>query len=131
MKNLDQVREFFKNDRFATENGAVIDEIGELYAKCSLEVQDKHRNAVGAVMGGVSFMLADFAFAVAANHETVGAVSINASIAFVETVKGSRLIAVARCIKNGRTACYFDVDVTDDLGTVIARVSITGLRKNP
>ena len=52
-KTLDEVRELFKNDRFAMKSGAVIDEIGEHYAKCSLEVSDSHRNALGAVMGGI------------------------------------------------------------------------------
>ena len=36
MKTLDEVRKIFENDRFATENGAVIDAIGELRAVCSL-----------------------------------------------------------------------------------------------
>ncbi len=29
--------------------------------KCSLKIEDRHRNAMGAVMGGVYFTLADFA----------------------------------------------------------------------
>lgn len=36
LKTLAEVREFFKNDTFATVNGAVIDEIGDQYAKCSI-----------------------------------------------------------------------------------------------
>ena len=66
-KTLEEVRILFREDRFATENGAVIDEIGDHSAVCSLTVTDSHRNAMGAVMGGTYFMLADFAFAVAAN----------------------------------------------------------------
>ena len=129
MKNLDQVREFFKNDRFATENGAVIDEIGELYAKCSLEVQDKHRNAVGAVMGGVSFMLADFAFAVAVNHEEMRTVSLSSNIAFVGVAKGKRLVATANAVKHGRATCYYTVSVTDELDNKVAEVTVTGFNK--
>ena len=37
MELIDQVRERFRHDRFATENGAVIDEISDGYAKCSLD----------------------------------------------------------------------------------------------
>jgi len=76
MKNIDEVRKMFQNDRFATENYAVIDEIGNGYAKCSMQINDRHRNAMGTVMGGASFTLADFAFAVASNHEVMGTVSI-------------------------------------------------------
>ena len=48
MKTIDEIREIFRHDTFATNNGAVIDEVGEGYAKCSLEIGDGHRNAAGA-----------------------------------------------------------------------------------
>jgi len=38
-------------------------------AICSLTLEAKHKNALGAVMGGVYFTLADFAFAVASNWQ--------------------------------------------------------------
>ena len=75
-KTLEEVRKIFEGDRFATENGAVIEEIGEHSATCSLVITDSHCNAMGAVMGGTYFMLADFAFAVAANWEKMGCVSL-------------------------------------------------------
>ena len=62
----------FEKDRFATDNGAVIDEVDDHYAKCSLKIEDRHRNAMGAVMGGVYFTLADFALAVASNWQEMG-----------------------------------------------------------
>ena len=68
MTNLEEARAYFAQDRFATENGAVIREIGEGYAVCSLELTERHRNALGNVMGGAVFMLGDFAFAVASNY---------------------------------------------------------------
>ena len=64
---LEEVRERFSQDRFATVNGAVIEAVGEGYAKCSIILNETHRNALGAVMGGAIFTLADFAFAVASN----------------------------------------------------------------
>ena len=67
MKPSKETVELFQNDRFATENGAVIEEVDDHYAKCSLVIEDRHRNAMGAVMGGVYFTLADFALAVASN----------------------------------------------------------------
>ena len=48
MKTLEEVRKVFEGDRFATENGAVIDEVGEDFAVCSLEIKDGHKNAAGA-----------------------------------------------------------------------------------
>ena len=125
-KTLYEVRKFFENDKFATENGAVIDEIGDYTATCSLKVTDSHRNAMGAVMGGVYFMLADFTFAVAANWKKIGCVSLHSDISFLGPAKGDILIAKAICIKNGKTTACYRVDVTDNLGNLIATVTSTG-----
>ena len=125
-KTLDEVRKLFQADRFATENGAVIEEIGEHCATCSLVITPSHRNAMGAVMGGVYFMLADFAFAVAANWENMGCVSLRSDISFLGSAKGDQLIAKAICLKNGKTTACYRVDVTDDLGNLAATVTVTG-----
>ena len=125
-KTLAEVQKMFEGDRFATENGAVIEDIGHHSATCSLSLTDSHRNAMGAVMGGAYFMLADFAFAVAANWEEMGCVSLHADISFLGAAKGHKLIARAVCLKNGRrTACY-RVDVNDDQDNLAATVTITG-----
>ena len=125
-KTLEEVRTLFEGDRFATENGAVIDEIGDHSATCSLVITDSHRNAMGAVMGGTYFMLADFAFAVAANWEKMGCVSLHSDISFLGAAKGSRLIAKAACIKDGRSTACYRVDVADDLGNLTATATVTG-----
>lgn len=126
MKTLQEVRKIFEGDRFATENGAVIDGIGEKSATCSLVITPSHRNAMGAVMGGTYFMLADFAFAVAANHEQMGCVSLRSDISFLSGAKGERLIAKAACIKDGKRTALYRVDVFDELGSLTATVSVTG-----
>ena len=125
-KTLEEVREIFAGDRFATENGAVIEEIGDHSATCSLIITDSHRNAMGAVMGGTYFMLADFAFAVAANWEKMGCVSLRSDISFLGAAKGKKLIARAVCVKDGRTTACYRVDVTDELGNLAATVTATG-----
>ena len=123
---LEEVRKIFEGDRFATENGAVIEEIGHHSAVCSLVITDSHRNAMGAVMGGTYFMLADFAFAVAANWEKMGCVSLRSDISFLGPAKGERLIAKAVCVKDGRTTVCYRVDVTDECGNLTATVTATG-----
>lgn len=125
-KTLEEVRKIFEGDRFATENGAVIEEIGDHSATCSLLLTDSHRNAMGAVMGGTYFMLADFAFAVAANWEKMGCVSLRSDISFLGAAKGKKLIAKAVCVKDGRTTACYRVDVMDELGQLTATVTVTG-----
>lgn len=128
MNTIEEVRALFEKDRFATENGAVIDEIGEHRAVCSLKLEDRHRNALGAVMGGVYFTLADFAFAVAANWEKPGVVSLDSNIAYLGSAGGSRLTAEAVCVKNGRTTSFYRVEVKDEEGRLAAVVNTTGYR---
>ena len=125
-KTLEEVRSIFERDRFATENGAIIEQIGEHSATCSLVITDSHRNAMGAVMGGTYFMLADFAFAVAANWEKMGCVSLRSDISFLGAAKGNKLIAKAVCIKDGKTTACYRVDVTDQFGNLAATMTATG-----
>ena len=126
MKTLEEVRKIFEADRFATENGAVIEEIGDHSATCSLVITKSHRNAMGAIMGGVYFMLADFAFAVAANWEKMGCVSLHSDISFLGVAKGEMLTAKAVCVKDGKSSACYRVDVTDDAGVLAATVTVTG-----
>lgn len=127
MTELEEARRLFAEDCYATcTTGIRIDEVGEHYAKCSLPLDGRHRNANGQVMGGVTYTLADFTFAVAANFRQPRTVTLSAQINYLSTVKGNTLIAESRLIKNGRRNCFFEISITDDLGTPIANVSITG-----
>ncbi len=125
-QTLDMVRERFSHDRFATVNGAVIEEIAEGYAKCSMRISDNHKNALGAVMGGAIFTLADFAFAVATNWQEQPVVSMDASITFLGKAKGNILIAEAKKIRAGRRTCCYVVEITDELGSQIAYMTSNG-----
>ena len=126
MKPTEETVKLFEKDRFATCNGAVIDEVDDHYAKCSLRIEDNHRNAMGAVMGGVYFTLADFAFAVAANWQQIGTVSLNSDIAYLGSARGDRLTAEAFCMKNGRTTSYYRIEVKDAEDRLVVVVNTTG-----
>ena len=125
MKPSEDVKKMFEQDRFATDNGAYIEEVDDHYAKCSLMLEDRHRNAMGAVMGGVYFTLADFALAVASNWQKMGYVSLNSEITYLTAARGKQLIAEAFCVKNGRTTGYYRIDVKDELGNLAAAVTAT------
>lgn len=128
MKPSEETVRLFEKDRFATESGAVIDEVDDHYAKCSLKIEDRHRNAMGAVMGGVYFTLADFALAVAGNWQEMGSVSLSSEITYLTAAKGEKLTAEAVCIKNGRKTGYYKIDVRDEYGNLAAAVTATTFR---
>ena len=123
---LNEVQERFSHDRFATVNGAVVEAVDEGYARCVMELNDTHRNALGSVMGGAIFTLADFAFAVASNWNKSPQVSLNASISFLGRAKGNRLIAEAQKMKEGRKTCYYEIKVSDELGNQVAHMVSNG-----
>lgn len=127
VRSLEEMRACYMADRFAIEAaGAQIDSCADGHAVCSLTISPIHVNGHGSVMGGVTFTLADFAFAVACDAMRTGAVTLSSSVQYLSAPKGSRLIAEARRVREGRTACFYSVSVRDDLGRHIAEVSITG-----
>ena len=114
MNLLEEANAYFQNDRFATDNGAVIEEVTRDYAICSLQLTDHHRNAMGNVMGGAVFMLGDFAFAVASNFQKAATVSATSQITFLRAAKGNRLTAKAEKVREGRTTVYYEISVWDE-----------------
>ena len=129
MNDLEKAREFFYGDFFATKaSGIIIDEVGDHYAKCSMEITRNHQNAYGGVMGGATFTLADYTFAVASNFNQPQTVSVTSQINFIGMAKGKKLIAVSRLIKDGRSTCLYEINIEDDLGTKVAFVTISGMK---
>ncbi len=127
-ESLEAARAYFEGDRFALENGVTLDEIGEGRAVCSLTLGKRHRNAEGGVMGGAIFTLMDLAFAAAANDIHRPTVAQQVSLNFLSGSRGARLTATAKCRKDGRTSCVYQVDVSDDLGRDIAQAVVTGFK---
>ncbi len=127
-QTLEEAREYFRKDRFATENGMEIDELLPEGCVCSLTLTERHRNANGGVMGGVIFTLADFAFAVAVNQVHLPTVAQQVSISYLNAPKGERLFARSSRIKDGKSSCVYNVLVTDDTGREIALFIGTGFK---
>ncbi|MBR1568904.1 MAG: PaaI family thioesterase [Lachnospiraceae bacterium] len=127
MRDLEEARNYFKDDRFATEaSGIIIEAVDDGYAKCSMKIEDRHRNAVNQVMGGAIYTLADFVFAVATNTKEQWTVTTVSQISYIGTVKGDTLYAESRCIKDGRRTCFYEIEIKDDLGNLVAVVSTSG-----
>ena len=126
--SIEEARKKKKNDKFATNMGIQIDELNEESCQCSLKLNDGHKNAVGGVMGGVMFTLADFSFAVLSNHLHYPTVSQQVSVNYLSAPKGDKLIAKAICKKNGRNSSIINVDVMDDAGRDVVQFIGTGFK---
>ena len=127
-KTLDEAREYFSCDRFATENGITLDELDEDHTVASLTIGDRHKNAYGGVMGGAIFTLADFAFAALTNDREHVTVAQQVSVNYLSAPKGGKLFAKAAYKKDGRSSCVVNVDVTDDSGREVAQFVGTGFK---
>ncbi len=126
MSKLEEIRERFRNDRFASDTvGIVIESAEPGKAVCSLTLAPRHMNANNVPMGGAIFTLADFTCAVAANgYSEKATVSQNASITFLAPAKGERLTAEASCLRSGRTTALLTVDIRDELDTYVAHATV-------
>ena len=127
-KTIDEARAYFSGDRFATENGMTLEERDESHAVTSLALGARHRNALGGVMGGAIFTLADFAFATLTNDRERITVAQQVSVNYLAAPKGERLVAKSRWRKDGRTSCVVVVDVSDDAGRDVAQFVGTGFK---
>ena len=129
---LEDIRNHFKDDRFATVNGVVIDSVTEDFVVCGMELTENHRNSVGLVQGGAIFTLADLAFAVHCNWEMVCGKDVgvtvgqSCSITYLRSTKGSRLTAKSTRIAKGRSLSVYRINIEDDLGVHIAEMLATG-----
>ncbi len=119
-----------RNDRFARMLGVQLEAAEEGYARASLEVTAEMQNAVGITQGGVTFTLADFAFAVASNSHGTVAVSLNAQITYTAASQvGDRLIASASEVSLTRSTGLYQIEVHNGAGQLIAHFTGTVYRR--
>lgn len=126
---VEEAREFFIKDRYAmVTTGIEIEAVGDHYAKCSLKIDDRHKNAVGQVMGGVAYTLADFVFAVATNvSDEAPTVTTVSQISYLGVAKGDTLIGESQLLKDGRRNCFYQINITDNMGNPVAVVNTSGV----
>ena len=108
-------------DRASGWAGMELVQVDEGTATLTLEVQDHHCNGHDICHGGVTFMLADSAFAFACNSRNQSTVAQHNVISYVAPARsGDRLTAQATELSlTGRSGIY-DVTVTNQDGQKIA-----------
>ncbi len=107
----------------------------EGHAICTLTLRNDHRNAAGAVMGGVYCTLADLATAIAMNvadcdndpqpNMELHWVTTNCNIHFLSQPKDNVLVAEACCRKAGLNSCLYEVTLRDS-NRIVGIAMLTG-----
>jgi len=80
------------NDKFSTWLGIEILKASEGYCKVGMHIREEMLNGMGYAHGGISFSLADTAFAFASNSYGRHAVSVEASINHIEALNAGDYI---------------------------------------
>lgn len=123
---LEQIQEFFSGDKFAYEAaGCRVVEASKGHSVCEMELTPIHYNAVHGVMGGAIFTLADYALAIACNIGEAPTVSVSNTIEFLASTKGTKLIATCSTDRSGRSLGFYTVDIADDTGRKVAKMTAT------
>ena len=111
----------YARDHTAKALGITVEEIGPGFARCRMVVRQDMVNGHEICHGGLTFTLADCAFAYACNACNRVTVALGAQISFVAPARfGDVLLAIAReQSRAGRTGIY-DVEVSTADGTTVA-----------
>ena len=111
-------QEFFKKDRYAEQTGVELLEVREGYSKARLVITEEHLNA------------GHRALAAAANSHGALAFSLSSNITFLRASgPGDTLYAEARERYIGRTTGYYQIDITNQDGKLIATFESSVFRK--
>lgn len=116
------VDKMMQEDRFSQWMGVQVLEIREGYSKISMQIRPEMVNGFGIVHGGVTFALADSAFAFACNNRNNLSVALDTSINFTKQVKvGDTLIAEATELHNGKSTGLYQIAIHNQKQQLVAQ----------
>jgi acyl-CoA thioesterase len=116
------VREaMYARDHTARALGITVEAIGPGFARCRMEVRQDMVNGHGSCHGGLTFTLADTAFAYACNACNRSTVALGAEISFTAPARlGDVLTASATEQSRAARTGVYDVRVAKADGTLVA-----------
>jgi len=115
------VNDMLQKDLFSQWLGISIIEIKEGYSKIKMTVRPEMINGFGIVHGGITFSLADSAFAFACNNRNVLSVALDTSINFLKPVQvNDMLLAEAKELHNGRSTGLYHINITNQRNEIVA-----------
>ncbi len=97
-------------------------------ARFELQTDERHTNPMGTVHGGILCDLADAAMGIAyatTLQEGESFTTLELKINFLKPVWKTKLTAVGRVVKGGRTIGLVECDVFDEKQSLVARASCT------
>ncbi len=115
------VAHMIERDAFSRWLGVTVSEVKPREATCTLTVRPDMLNGFGVCHGGVTFSLADSAFAFASNTQGNVAMSIDNQISYPAPAReGDVLTATAREESGTDRLAFYRVEVKTQAGTLVA-----------
>ena len=115
------VASMMEKDLFSQWLGIKVLQVNEGYSKIKMVVREEMINGFGIVHGGITFSLADSAFAFACNNRNNLSVALDTAINFTKSTQpGETLTAEAIEQHNGRSTGLYLVTVTNEKGEQVA-----------
>ncbi|MBZ5858755.1 hydroxyphenylacetyl-CoA thioesterase PaaI [Flavihumibacter profundi] len=119
--NQQVVDHMIQQDAFSQWLGVEVLEVREGYSRIKMQVREEMVNGFGIAHGGISFSLADSAFAFACNNRNNLSVALDVAISFIKAVhSGDTLWAEAKEIHNGRSTGVYLITVINQLNEEVA-----------
>lgn len=110
-----------RTDLFSQWLGIKILEVTEGYCKLQMTLRDEMVNGFGIIHGGITFSLADSAFAFACNSRNNLSVALDVTITYTKAAKpGDVLTAEAKEVHNGKSTGVYLITVINQLGEQVA-----------
>jgi acyl-CoA thioesterase len=115
------VNHMMEHDQFSRWLGISILDIKEGYSRIRMTIRAEMVNGFGIIHGGITFSLADSAFAFACNNRNTLSVALDTSINFIKPVHvGDVLTATAAELHNGKSTGLYQVEIRNQKDHVIA-----------
>jgi acyl-CoA thioesterase len=116
------VNHMMQEDRFSQWLGITVLEVREGYSRLQMTIRPEMVNGFGIVHGGVSFSLADSAFAFACNNRNQLSVALDTSINFTHPVQvGDELTAEAIELHHGKSTGLYHISILNQKQRLVAQ----------
>jgi acyl-CoA thioesterase len=119
---IEVVNHMMQHDKFSNWLGIEVLDVKEGYSKIKMTIREEMVNGFGIIHGGVTFSLADSAFAFACNNRNQLSVALDTSINFIKPVYvGDELTAEATELHNGKSTGLYQIEIFNQKNHKVAQ----------
>ena len=113
---------------FVMHLGLTTEALGEGTARLSMPLPKHFTNSLGTAHGGVIMSLLDVALCTAArtlHPDSIGVITIDLATSFIGGGSGTKLVAEARVLKDGRSLIFVEGEAKNEDGSLVAKAIAT------